>query len=162
MGFEVVLHLPPAVELIGGSEVTTLHLLEDSAGVDEPALGKVEVDTSPQELFSQKGDVEVVRVEAGEVRTGKLVCQRLRQLLESRLVLHVVVADTRQLCDNGFDGALRIDQFIATLLTSVGIHLNIRYLNDTILDQVKTRRLQVEDDEWLLKIQFHITLVFKL
>ena len=28
-------------------------------------------------------------------------------------------------------------------------------LDDTILHQVKTRRLQIEDDEWFCEIKFH-------
>ena len=125
MGLEVFLHLTSAVELIGGGEVTALHLAEDGAGVDHAALGEVEVDSCTQEFLSEQGNVEIVRVETREVRTGELLCQFLGQMLERRLVLHVVVRDARQLGDDGLDGLLRVDEMVATLFAAVRKHLNI-------------------------------------
>ena len=46
--------------------------------------------------------------------------------------------------------ALGIDEVVGTLLASVGIDLDVRQLYDTVLDYIKTGRLQIEDDQWFL------------
>ena len=91
VSLEVFLHLTTAVELIGSSQVASLHLPEDRTGIDHAALAEIEVDASPQKLLSEQWDIEVVRVEPGEVRALELISQRLCQLFEGRFVLHILV-----------------------------------------------------------------------
>ena len=153
---EVVLHLPSAVELIGGGQVAALHLLEDGAGVDQTALREIEVHAGAQELLGQQGDVEVVGVEACEVAACELLAELGSQLLEDGLVLHVVIGDARQLCDDGLDGLLGVDELVAALFPPVGKHLDIGDLDDTVLHQIQTCGLQVEDHEGFSQIQFHL------
>ena len=99
--------------------------MEDGLCVDESALLEVEVDAGAQELLCQQRNVEVVGVEAGEVAARELLGQLRGQLLERGLVLHVVVGDACQLFHLGGYELLRVDDLVAALLASVGIHLNI-------------------------------------
>ena len=50
----------------------------------------------------------MVGVVARKVAAGKLVGQRLSELLEGGFVLHVVVGDTRELRDHRIDGLLGV------------------------------------------------------
>ena len=125
VSLEVVLHLASTVELVGGCQVAALHLLEDSAGVDESAFREVEVDTGTQELLGQQGHIEVVGVETGNIAAAEHLVELGSQLLEGRLVFHVLFRDARQLGDDRLNRTLRIDQFVASFLPSVGIDFNI-------------------------------------
>ena len=50
---------------------------------------------------------------------------------------------------------LRVDEEVFPVLLAVGEDLDIRDLNDAVVDQVQARRLQVEDDERTLEVEFH-------
>ena len=157
MGLEVVFHLAPAIELVGSSEVALLHLAEDGTGINQTALAEVEVDAGTQKLFGQQGDVKVVGVVTGEVATLELLFQGLGQLLEGGLACHIGIAYARQfghLCGNRFLG---IDGIVVADFLSVGHHFDIGKLDDTLLDEIQTCGLQVENHQGLLKIQFHLT-----
>ena len=52
MSLKVVFHLPSAIELIGSSQITAFHLVEDGLRINHPAFGKVEVYPCTQKLLS--------------------------------------------------------------------------------------------------------------
>ena len=113
---EVLLHLATTIELISSSQVATLHLTENGAGVDAAALAEVEVDACPEELLGQQRNVEVIGVEAGKVTPFEQIVESGGQLLEGGSVFHVLIRDACQLRNDGHDMTLRIDQIVATLL----------------------------------------------
>ena len=126
VGLEVVLHLASAVELVRGSQITALHLVKDGLHVHQTALREVEVNACTQEFLGQQGHVEVVGVEARDVAAREHLVQLGGQLLEGRLVLHVVIRNACQLGNQVLDVAFGIDELVAPYLAAVGEHLNIR------------------------------------
>ena len=88
---EVVLHLAAAIELIGGSQIATFHLLKDGAGINQTTLREVKVDTGAQEFLGQHGNIEEVGVETSYIAALEHLFQFLGQLLEGWLILQVLV-----------------------------------------------------------------------
>ena len=129
--------------------------MENGLCIYQTAFREVEVNASSQEFLCQQGNIVVVGVESRKVATRKLIGQCLSELFKGGFVLHIRIRDTRQLLHFLRDRLLGVHQFVTPFFLTVGEHLNIGYLDDAILDEIKTRRLQIEDDEWLLQIQFH-------
>ena len=155
MGLEVFLHLPAAVELIGGGEVASFHLHKDGLCVDEAALGEIEVDAGSKELLGEHGNVEMVGVVACEVATLEFLFEGGCQLLEGGRILDIVVADACQLHYLGGNGLAWVDVKVLALFGSVGVHLDVGHLDDAIVYHVESGSLQVEDYQWFCKVQFH-------
>ena len=57
---EVVLHLASAEELVCGSQIAALHLVEDGLSVNKSALREVEVDAGTQKFLCEHRHVKVV------------------------------------------------------------------------------------------------------
>ena len=60
VGLKVVLHLSATIKLVCGSQVASLHLVEDGLRVDQAAAGEIEVDASTEKLLGKHGNVEMV------------------------------------------------------------------------------------------------------
>ena len=162
MSLEVFLHLPATIEPVGSGQIAALHLVIDGLGINETAFTEVEVNACTQEFLCQQGHVEVVGVVAGNIAASKYLFNLFRQLLEGWLVLDVIVADACQLHNLIGNGLFGIDQFVAANLASVRKYLDIRNLDDAVLDHVKSRRLQIKYHQWFLKIQFHSSIFLYL
>ena len=129
--------------------------MENSLHIDKTTFGKVEVNACAKELLCKHGNVEMVRVKTGKVASTELLVQRRCQFLKSGLVLYVIVTNSRKrhhFCRNRL---LWIHKQVGALLSTIRIYLDIRDLNDTVINKVKPRCLEVEDNQGLCKIQFH-------
>ncbi len=88
----------------------------------------------------------MVGIITGNITAAKYLIQRLSELLEGWFVLHVLVLDTCQFFyDLGYC-FLWVDKKVTTFFSSVREYFDIGYLNDTVLDEVKARGLQIEYD----------------
>jgi hypothetical protein len=122
----------------------------DSLYVNQTALREVKVNTSAEELLCQQGYIEMVGVIACDITATEYLIQCLGKLLESGFVLHILVLDTSQFLDYCGDRLLWVNQMISPFLLTIRIYFDIGYLNDTVLDKVKARGLQIKYDEWFL------------
>ena len=157
MSLEIILHLAPAIELVGSSEVTAFHPLENGAGVDHAAFVEIKVDSGTQELFCQQWNVEMVAVVTCKVAACEVGSKLGSKFLETRGIFYVFIGDTRQFHNNLRNLHTGIDEQVLANFRSVEVNLNIRYLDDPVLYKIKPRCLQVEDNEGLSKIQFHLS-----
>ena len=73
MSFKIFFHLAPTIELVGSCQVAALHLSEYGTSVDQMAFGEIEINACTQKLFSQQGNIKIIRVETCKVTTRKLV-----------------------------------------------------------------------------------------
>ena len=140
------------VETISGSQVAGLTLVIDALCVNQPAIGEVEIDTCSEKLLFKHRDVKVVAVVTCKVTACEGSGQRLGQLLECRLVLYALVRNAGKLLYEGRNGLARIDEDrFALFLTFFvrGPYLDVRYLDDSVIHQIKSRSLQVEDYQGL-------------
>ena len=94
-------------------------------GVDESALGEVEVNAGAQKFLGQQGHVEVVAVEACNVAAGKYLADLSCQLLEGGLVLDVVIRNASQLCYLVGNRLLGVNELVAAHLATIREYLNI-------------------------------------
>ena len=108
--------------------------MEDRLGIDEPTLREIEINAYTQKLLSQQGYIKMIGVEPRKVAALKLLRKHGAELFKVWLFPDILIGDTSQLLHILWDGLLRIDQLIATLLLSVWRDLNIGYLDDTVLD----------------------------
>ena len=69
----------------------------------------ININTCTQEFFCQQGNIEVVGIRACKITSSKLGGKCLTQLLECRLILHILVSDTCQLTDRRIDWFLGVN-----------------------------------------------------
>ena len=98
VSLEVFLHLSATEELIGCGKVAALHLHEDGLRIDET-----------EKFLGKHRYVEVIGVITGKVATRKILVEGRGQFLECRSILHVLIADARQLYHLLWDSLARVD-----------------------------------------------------
>ena len=97
----------------------------------------------------------MIGIKSCKVASCELICKYLSQLLECRLILYILIGNTCQLTDLRVDGLLRIYELVTAFFLPVRINLDIGNLNNTVFYKIEARSLQIEDDNWFCKIQFH-------
>ena len=122
----------------------------DVLRVDQAAFREVEVDTRTEKLLCEHRYIEAVAVESGEVAACERVGELFGELFESGCVFHHLLGDTRKLLHEGGDRLAGVDEDALALFLAIlvgGAHLDIRNLNDSVVDQIEPRSLQIEDYE---------------
>ena len=138
---EVFLHFSAAIELVGSSQVTTLHLHKDVLGINEATLREIEIDACTQEFLCKHRYIEMIGVIASKITTGELLIEGSRQLLEGWCILHIIITDPCKSNHLFRDWLPWIDKLVFTNLCSIWIHLDIGDLDDSVFYHVKTGSL---------------------
>lgn len=151
-----------AVVEIGSRESAFLHFMIDDLDVDLSRLVDEIGDYSNSvEFLGKHRDVEIVGVEAGDVRADEVVGDFLSLLAESRAVGDIRVRDAVHLGGSLGDVHLRVDKQTVRSLFSIRKNLDVCDFDDTVACDFEASGLQVEDDERTFKIEFHIMRCFK-
>ena len=155
VGRMCAIELLAAIETIGGHEGARLLLVEDVLHVDEVGIVRVEADACAQKLLDEQGNVEAVGVVACEVAALEDLFELLGELLERGLVGHHLVGDMVDGSRFGGDVHLGVDEEIARFLLTIGHHLDVTELDDSVTGDTDTSGFEVEEDEGFLEMEFH-------
>ena len=111
---------------------------------------QVDVHIRPKKLLCEQGNIETVGIITSQVAPLDLGRQGLRDRLEGRAILDILVRDPVNRCRLGRNGHLRIDPVSLDGLLAVRHDLYVRQFHDPVFDNVDSGRFQVEKYQGIL------------